>query len=143
MEDKFYLLIVGSRSSKQDLIKYQPMFTKLIDNVISKQLENRKEIIIVHGGCSTGGDKLADIYAKEKGYKIKVFPANWSKYGKRAGYIRNEEMHKYISSFENRGVLAWWDGQSKGTQHSFELSKKYNNRIRVYNYTENIIVNIQ
>jgi hypothetical protein len=33
-----------------------------------------------------------------------------------------------------RGVVAFWDGQSKGTAHNFELAIKYNTPIKIYNY---------
>lgn len=48
--------------------------------------------------------------------------------------IRNEQMHRYIASKQDRGVIAFWDGESKGTFQSFDLSKKYNNQIRVIKY---------
>ena len=71
-----------------------------------------------------------------KGYKVEEYLADWDKYGKSAGYIRNKQMHEYISKYQNRGVFAWWDGKSKGTAHSFELAKQYNNPIRIYNFLE-------
>lgn len=58
-------------------------------------------------------------------------PADWNNDGKSAGYKRNIRMHEYISKKDDRGVIAFWDGQSKGTQHSFELAKKYKNPIRI------------
>lgn len=63
-----------------------------------------------------------------------TFPAQWDEFGKKAGFIRNEQMHRYIASKQDRGVIAFWDGESKGTFQSFDLSKKYNNQIRVIKY---------
>lgn len=40
-------------------------------------------------------------------------------------------MHQYIAHAAYRGVVAFWDGQSKGTMHNFELAKKYRNPIRI------------
>lgn len=37
-------------------------------------------------------------------------------------------------SDNDRGVVAFWDGQSKGTAHNFELAIKYNTPIKIYNY---------
>lgn len=50
------------------------------------------------------------------GYRKKRYPAEWSRYGKRAGYVRNREMHSYISAFADRGVIAFWDGASRGNR---------------------------
>ena len=47
--------------------------------------------LIIHGGCR-GADTLAGEVAKELGIPVKVFPAEWDKYGKAAGPIRNQKM---------------------------------------------------
>lgn len=133
-EEKFYLLIVGSRNHAFATNRCFNIFTECVDKLLKYHKD--KEIIIIQGGCPTGGDYLARKYALTKGYKLEEFQADWNKYGKSAGYIRNKQMHKYIANYENRGVFAWWDGKSKGTAHSFELAKKYNNPIRIYNIFE-------
>lgn len=46
---------------------------------------------IVNGGAN-GADKLSTIWAKEKGIPYVEYPAEWNKYGRRAGPIRNAEM---------------------------------------------------
>lgn len=46
--------------------------------------------IIVSGGCPRGGDRFAEIIAKQLGVPIKIHPAQWEVYGKAAGFIRNQ-----------------------------------------------------
>ena len=121
--DAFYCLVVGSRSFDN----YSLMSKKL-----DKLLSNQKKVVIVSGGAR-GADSLAERYAAERRYPCKVFKADWS-IGKRAGFARNKQMHEYISSFEHRGVVAFWDGKSKGTAHNFELAKQYNNPIRIVRF---------
>lgn len=75
------------------------------------------EIVIVSGGAR-GADYLGERYAKEKGYKIELHKANWDKYGKRAGFIRNSEMVAIASA-----AICFWDGESKGTNHTINLCK--------------------
>ena len=106
----FFCMIIGSRSFKD---------YELLKRKCDYFLQNKPRIVIVSGG------------AKERGYFYKEFPADWNRYGKRAGYIRNREMHEYLSKQEDRGVIAFWDGQSKGTAHSFELAKEFGNPMRV------------
>ncbi len=120
----FYCLVVGSRTFND----YSLLRTKLDDI-----LRNHKDIVIVSGGAE-GADSLAERYAKEKGYELKVFPANWNIYGRRAGYIRNVQMQAYISKAGQKGIVAFWDGESKGTQHNFGLAKKYSNEIRIIKF---------
>jgi len=52
---------------------------------------------IVSGGCS-GADKGGEIFAQRNSLKLKVFPANWKKYGKAAGPIRNKSMAMYADA---------------------------------------------
>ena len=121
-ENEFFCMIVGSRSFEN----YEILREKC-DFMLKKK--TGKEIIIVSGGAA-GADALAKNYAKEKGYKYLEFPADWSK-GNIAGYERNQQMHRYISTKADRGVIAFWDGESKGTKHSFSLAKKFHNPIRI------------
>jgi hypothetical protein len=113
------VIIAGSR----DFDDYE-----LLRKYCDFYLQNQTEIEIV-SGTAKGADQLGERYAKEKGYPVKQFPADWSK-GKSAGYIRNEEMAKYGDA-----LIAFWNGMSKGTEHMINLAKQYNLKIRICNYT--------
>lgn len=121
-ENTFACLVVGSRTFND--------YNKL-SNTLDKLLQNKtnKDIIIVSGGAN-GADSLAERYAKEHNYKLIVFRADWNTYGNSAGYKRNDKMHQFIATFDDRGCVAFWDGVSKGTAHNFELAKKYCNTIK-------------
>lgn len=67
-------------------------------------------------GQATGVDKLGELIAQEFELKVKGFPADWKKYGKRAGYIRNVEMADYADE-----GLVIWDGVSKGSKHMIDI----------------------
>ena len=110
-----YVLVVGSRTITDE---------NFIFNELDKICDN--DTTIVSGGAS-GVDTIAARYARLNHLNLKVMHADWYKHGRAAGFIRNEAMHKYISQFESRVCIAFWDGKSKGTQHSFSLAKKYNN----------------
>ena len=80
-------------------------------------------------GKARGADSLGERYARENNYKIAEFPAKWNEFGKRAGYIRNEEMAKYADA-----CVCFWDYQSKGTKHMINLAKAYSLKLRVVKY---------
>lgn len=126
---KFYLLVAGSRSYNN----YQEM-CQCLDLLLKKQVAQQREIIIVSGGAN-GADKLAERYADERGYTKHIIYADWNRYGKSAGYRRNENMHAYISnpSDRKRGCVCFWDMQSRGTQHNFKLAQDYGTALRVFN----------
>lgn len=118
-------LVVGSRTiTDYNLIK------KHLDFL----LQGKDDVEIVSGGAN-GVDKLAKRYAAEHNLKYRECPALWRKYGRSAGYKRNVHMHRYISQFPDRICVAFWDGISKGTQQSFDLSKQYNNEIVIVKET--------
>lgn len=121
--NEFYCLIVGSRGFND----YNKL-CEVVDKVLSQKQD--KHIVIVAGGAE-GADALAEQYARERNYQLVVMMADWEKDGKAAGFLRNERMHKFISEKEDRGVIAFWDGESKGTAHSFSLAKRYSNQIRL------------
>lgn len=116
------VIIAGSRSFKD-----YGTLKRVCNNILSL----RKDVEIVSGGAK-GADYLGEVYAKEVGFNIKRFPANWEEYGKSAGYIRNEEMAKYADA-----LIAFWDGKSKGTEHMINLAKKHNLKLRIYQYENN------
>lgn len=56
-------------------------------------------------------------------------PANWSRYGRSAGYIRNQEMADYVGP--SGMLVAVWDGQSRGTQHMIDIARRTGMQVRV------------
>ena len=76
-----------------------------------------KSVVIVSGKAN-GADKLGEKYAHEKQHVVKSFPAFWDVYGKSAGYKRNEQMAHYADC-----LIAFWDGQSRGTKHMIDIAK--------------------
>ena len=119
------VIIAGTR----DFDNYELLKQKM-DKILAGRVRNNEEIIIV-SGTARGADKLGERYAREKGYKIERYPANWDKYGKRAGYIRNEQMAKVADA-----CVCFWDEQSKGTKHMIDLANQYKLVLRVINYNK-------
>lgn len=93
--------------------------------------ESLKDVPIseVVSGRARGADLLGEKWAKEGGVKIAYFPADWNTYGKRAGFLRNTEMAEYAEQ-----LVAFWDGESKGTKHMIETATKRGLKIKVVLY---------
>jgi hypothetical protein len=99
-----YVAIVGSR-------RY-PTLYDIIEFV--KRLPG--DAIVVSGGAK-GVDTIAVETALMCGLGTIVFPAEWDKHGRSAGYIRNKDI---VSRADV--VVAFWDGVSRGTAHSMDLA---------------------
>lgn len=78
------------------------------------------DITIIHGGAR-GVDSFVDKCARDFGFSVQVFPANWKKYGRSAGAIRNKQMAKIADR-----LYAFWDGKSRGTKMMIDLFTKMN-----------------
>lgn len=96
------------------------------DLVVETLLEYENMITLIVSGGAKGADKLGERWAKENNKELLLFYPDWKKYGKSAGVIRNKEI------IENSDIVfAFWDGTSKGTKHSIDLSNKLNKEIKI------------
>lgn len=97
--------------------------------------ENIKPCEIV-SGCARGPDKLGETYASKFGIPIKRFPAQWKTFGISAGYRRNVDMAEYSDI-----IIAFYDGESKGTGHMINICKEKNKKIVIVSGENYQIVN--
>ena len=119
------VIIAGSR----DFSDYE----YLSETLTSFIKEHPERDIVIVSGMARGADKLGERFAIENNFAIRRFYAKWDKYGKSAGYIRNNEMLDFIQqpNCEN-AVIAFWDGRSKGTKHTIDNAKKRDIQTYVY-----------
>lgn len=73
------------------------------------------EITTVISGGARGVDALGERYAIEKNLPLEIFPADWEKYRKAAGPIRNGQMAEAADA-----LIAVWDGKSTGTMNMID-----------------------
>lgn len=69
----------------------------------------------VVSGEAPGVDTEGGNWGHRHGIPVKGFPADWVKFRRAAGPLRNEEMAKYAAEREG-GLIAVWDGKSRGTR---------------------------
>lgn len=121
MKNDLRIIVAGSRTFND----YDLLETALLDYL----KENNNDVTII-SGAARGADQLGERFARQHGYNLKCFPAQWDTYGRSAGPIRNKEMAKYAA--EECGVLfAFWDEKSRGTKSMIELAKKYGLEVHV------------
>ncbi len=90
-------------------------------------LRKKSNITFYSGGCKKGVDSYINEYYKNFANSSFIeVPADWKKYGRGAGFIRNEKLAKMMSYLSNSLVIAIWDGMSKGTENMIAQCKKYN-----------------
>lgn len=93
------------------------------------------EISMIISGGAKGADALARRYAKEHNIPIKEHIPDWTKHGKAAGFIRNKLI---IGDCDE--VIAFWDGQSKGTQHDINLAQEAGKPVCVVKFSNSDVL---
>jgi hypothetical protein len=81
----------------------------------------------VVSGTALGADTEGEKAAKLLGIPVHRFPANWEKYGRAAGPIRNRQMAENAEA-----LIAVWDGVSRGTKNMIEEAKARNLAVYVH-----------
>ncbi len=93
----------------------------LIATVIQEHRDEHGDgLVVVHGGAR-GADRIAAEEAGRLGIATEAHPADWERYGKPAGHVRNEEMAQAGAL----KVEAFWDGKSRGTWGMIEVAKRH------------------
>lgn len=106
---------------------------KPIANIMYKIVYSRVDDVVFLHGNARGADTMCDVIAKLYDYEVESYPADWTKYGKAAGPIRNKEMldtdpdlvvgfHKDIKN-------------SKGTKDMLDKAKKKGTTTVLYDGT--------
>ena len=82
--------IVGSRrrDEQDDFLAV----AKALQSLLELKLQPNEEVILVSGGCPKGGDRFAEDLAKQLGYEMVIHPADWKRYGRGAGFVRNTDI---------------------------------------------------
>ena len=109
--------VIGSRSfNDYDLMK--------------KTLDEIKDISLIVSGGAKGADSFGESYARAKGINTLIFIPDWEKHGKAAGFIRNKDIVK-----NSNMIVAFWDGESRGTKNSIDMAEKLGKKVIVVKFT--------
>lgn len=89
--------------------------------------ESGFQITQVLCGGARGVDLSGKMWASTAGIPVENYPAEWDRYGKRAGYLRNLEMANNADA-----LIAIWDGESRGTKHMIDIARELGLKVFVY-----------
>lgn len=92
--------------------------------LMCKQLEKIKarlgiDIDTIISGGAKGADSLGARYARDNDIGLIEHLPEWEKHGKGAAFIRNSLIVR-----DSDIIIAFWDGESRGTQHTLTLADK-------------------
>jgi YspA, cpYpsA-related SLOG family len=112
----YRVLVTGSRDWDAEEILRQAMIAAAFRG------PGERDLTVVHGACPTGADAMADAWAEDYGFPAERHLADWTGYGKSAGFIRNAEMVTLGADL----CLAFYKqgAGNKGTDHCASLAEK-------------------
>lgn len=113
MRDNFLVLVCGSRDWRS-----QVQIETGLREAAAKAREFGRQMTVITGGAS-GADQIGEIVARRLGFEVEVVPAQWSTFGRRAGFLRNKQMIEREPDL----VLAFQKYGSTGTQHTINLAE--------------------
>jgi len=111
------LIIAGSRTITDGL---------WVSSELDRLTHGGRDIEAVLSGGARGVDRLGEAWAVGHDIPVEVFLADWDRYGRSAGYRRNELMAAHADA-----LAAFWDGTSRGTKHMIEIARKQGLAVRV------------
>ena len=118
----FRVIIAGTRSFND----YE-LLRDSCNNLLSEK--QRTHTVVVISGTARGADQMGEHYARERGFQLRRFPADWEQYGKSAGHIRNAKMADNADA-----LIAFWDGESRGTKNMIDNARRKGLAVRVIQY---------
>ena len=120
--DNFKVIIAGSRGFSN---------YKLLREKCNKFLREKRKTcnIVIVSGHARGADTLGEKYAQDEGFDLEIYPAQWKKFGKAAGFRRNEQMAEVADA-----LIAFWNGESHGTKHMIDIMNEKNLLVKVVDY---------
>src|SRR5690606_36311088 len=88
-----------------------------------------KNLRVLHGACPTGADAIVYEICRERGIAVKGYPADWDRYGKQAGFVRNQMMVDLLVKWSTSSidpvsvqVIAFPGGN--GTKHCADRAER-------------------
>ena len=124
-----YRIIIAGGRHFSDYVTFQ----LFVQGCFEKYGIQKDQAEIISGHCQ-GVDQMGERYAKENGIPCSIFPAQWSKYGRSAGFRRNVGMVNYASEAEHPLVIAFWNGQSHGTGFTIQKAREKGIQVEEYLY---------
>ncbi len=114
------VIVAGSRT-----VMDPKRVEQALDRVLARFLKETLPLEII-SGMAKGPDSFGRDWSLKRDIPVVEYPADWDLFGKRAGFLRNQEMAWYGTH-----LIAIWDGASNGTRHMIETARNDGLNVRV------------
>lgn len=90
------------------------------------------DVTLVSGHCPSGADVICENFAYNVGWDVELYPAEWDKYSRAAGPLRNYEMVMNGADV----CLAFIRNRSKGATMTAKLAQDTHIETRIFHYLD-------
>ncbi len=97
--------------------------------LVKSTLDRFKSIKLIVSGGAKGADSLGEQYAKENNIETLIHYPDWNEHGKMACFVRNSDIVRDADL-----VIAFWDGESRGTRDTIGKTHKGYKTIMIVRY---------
>lgn len=101
---------------------------ELLKSTLEDYFKDGTSEVIIVSGHAKGADDLGEQYADWKKIPVEQYPADWDRYGKQAGMMRNLEMADVAD--ECIAFIAK-DAESKGTKNMISIMKRKGKKVTI------------
>lgn len=109
-------------------VKVQDALDEVFSGYYTTSPSNVEEVV---SGGARGADRLGELWAYLHDISVTQFIPDWESLGKRAGMDRNRRMAEYAAARSNGMLVAFWDGESRGTKNMIEEAEKVGLYIKI------------
>lgn len=98
----------------------------ILDGLLDDAITSMRSMELVHGDCPRGADAIAAHWAaSHPEVQVETHPADWDRFGRAAGPIRNQAMVDSLDPTDpHHLVVAAWDRSSRGTASTVAAARK-------------------
>lgn len=126
----YVILITGSRDWDNAQTIKDALMMQVVAATKDREITMPHQIVLHSGACPTGADKICEEVAESLGFTVYRYPANWKKYGKSAGFRRNQQMVDLGANI----CIAFIKNESKGATMTARIAEE--SGIPTVRYTE-------
>lgn len=115
------VLVCGGRDFSDKELFHKVMshvFGHAVGDTVNPTWLVRGDLVVIHGGAR-GADSIADEWATSNFLSVIEYKAEWAKFGKKAGYLRNKKMLE-----EGKPDLVIGFPGGKGTAMMMSIARK-------------------
>lgn len=116
------LVVIGSRTFFDQSLLFH----------VCDELRSDRTVEVLSGGAK-GADQLAELWARSRGLRLRVFLAHWSRFGRSAGFRRTAELLGSVSPL-SAIVVCFVDKPlrlCRGSRFTVRLARSLGFRVRV------------